>query len=61
MPETLFECSEEFLIYLGSVRGLSENTLLSYRQDLAHFCEFFGNDKSAEELTLEDLRLLLDI
>lgn len=59
MPETLFECSEEFLIYLGSVRGLSENTLLSYRQDLAHFCEFFGNDKSAEGLTLEDLRLFV--
>ena len=59
MPETLFECSEEFLVYLGSVRGLSENTVLSYQQDLAHFCEFFGNEKLPEELTLEDLRLFV--
>ncbi|MBQ7159563.1 MAG: site-specific integrase, partial [Treponema sp.] len=30
---------EEFLLYLGSVRGFSENTVLSYRNDLAQFMQ----------------------
>ncbi|MDR1470211.1 MAG: tyrosine-type recombinase/integrase [Spirochaetaceae bacterium] len=36
---------EEYLAYLASVRGLSENSLIAYRADLAHFsayCERAG-------------------
>ncbi len=59
MLENIHECSAEFLIYLESVRGLSVNTVSSYRQDLNLFCGFFGNDRIAEELSLEDLRLFV--
>lgn len=30
---------DEFLLYQDSVRGLSENTVLAYRNDLGHFAE----------------------
>ncbi|MGN0730135.1 tyrosine-type recombinase/integrase [Treponema sp.] len=59
MNKTVAECSREFLVYLESVRGLSENTVLSYRQDLEHFCSFLGAEKNPEDITIENLRLFV--
>ena len=33
---------EEFLLYLSSVRGLSENSVVAYKNDLLKFLEFLG-------------------
>lgn len=56
MIETVSQCCEEFLLYLSSVRGLSENTITGYRQDYIHLLNFLGNEKKLREVALEDLR-----
>lgn len=56
-PETISECSDEFLVYIGSVRTLSENTVSAYKEDLMRFAAFFPPDIHLEDLTLQDLRL----
>ena len=35
----LKDVCEEFIIYIKSVRGLSENTVTGYTKDLEHLCE----------------------
>ena len=45
---TLHELTDEFLLYLGAVRGLSENTVKGYGNDLAllqEFLEFCADDQ----------------
>lgn len=39
----LFHCISEYVDYLSIERGLSENTLLAYRNDLVDFAEFVNN------------------
>ena len=56
MIELLSQCCEEFLVYISSVRSLSENTVTGYRQDFAHLLEFLGNERKLGEVTLDDLR-----
>ena len=45
------ERMEQFITYLGQVRGLSENTVLSYRRDLLHFKNYMEG-----ELGISDFR-----
>ncbi|MCR5055515.1 MAG: tyrosine recombinase XerC [Clostridia bacterium] len=45
--------AEEFLIYLESIRGKSENTVREYRYDLISFFTYFAKHKGVENL--EDL------
>lgn len=47
---------EEFLLYLKDVRILSENTVVSYGEDLKHLCEFIDPNAPIESITLEDLK-----
>lgn len=53
---TLEDASSEVLLYLKSVRGLSENTIISYGNDYAHALEYFGSEKDISEISLLDLR-----
>ena len=39
---TLHELTDEFLLYLGAVRGLSENTVKGYGNDLAELYDLLG-------------------
>lgn len=55
--EKLSECCEEFLVYISSVRSLSENTVNGYRQDFRHLIESLGQEKLLADVSLEDLRL----
>ena len=53
----LSEAIEEFLLYIGSVKGLSENSLLAYKNDLSHFLSFMGSEKLLGDITTEDIRM----
>ncbi|MCR4626643.1 MAG: tyrosine-type recombinase/integrase [Treponema sp.] len=52
----LKDACEEFLLYEQTVRGLSENTIVSYRNDLSVLQNFLGSDVKVSDITLEDLR-----
>ncbi len=54
---SLHECIEEYLLNIKSVRGLSENTVTSYRNDLLHLEEMLGPDTDCASVTLEELRM----
>lgn len=41
---TLSQASDEYLIYLDSVRSVSPNTLAGYKNDLDRLCKFLGKD-----------------
>ncbi len=43
---------EKYLLYLSSQRGLSENTIISYRNDLNKFIDYLNK----ESLTLQNLK-----
>ena len=51
----LQDAIDEFLIYLTSVRTLSENTVIGYRNDLVHLTDFLEKDASVESVTKEQL------
>lgn len=53
---TLHETAEEFLVFIGSVRCLSENTVEGYRGDLIRLEKDLGSEKKMEEISLGDLR-----
>lgn len=50
---------DEFLIYLKSVRGLSENSLIAYTNDLVHLKEILSETTPVDDVTTEDLRLCI--
>ncbi|MBO6066282.1 MAG: tyrosine-type recombinase/integrase [Lachnospiraceae bacterium] len=58
---TVREASEEYLVYIESVRTLSANTVSACKNDLAHFASMphitWGKDIS--EITEEELRLCI--
>ncbi|MCQ2590641.1 MAG: tyrosine-type recombinase/integrase [Treponema sp.] len=54
---TLHELVEEFLLYLSSVRNLSENTVTSYRNDLTQLQEFLTPDINIDSIKKENLML----
>ena len=47
---------EEFLLYLESVRSLSTNSVIAYRNDLKHLLNVLGKDAPIKNVTTEDLR-----
>ncbi|MBO4405066.1 MAG: tyrosine-type recombinase/integrase [Treponema sp.] len=55
-PRLLGECSEEFILYLQSVRGFSSCTLKGYSSDLKHFALSAGKDKDITVITEADIR-----
>ena len=56
---TLSELTEEFLLYLSAVRGLSDNTVKGYRNDLAELSEFLTPTLEVNTVTRENLMLCI--
>ena len=55
----LQELTDEFILYLSAVRGLSENTCLGYKNDLEKLMEFLSPQMNAEDVTKENLLLCI--
>ncbi len=56
---TLCELTDEFLLYLSAVRGLSENTVKGYGNDLAELSEFLTPELDIKSVTRENLMLCI--
>ncbi|MBR1640327.1 MAG: tyrosine-type recombinase/integrase [Treponema sp.] len=54
---TLQEVCDEFLLYIGSVKGLSENTVLGYGKDLEKFQSFLTPELEISKITQENILL----
>ena len=57
----LSELVDEFLLYLGAVRGLSENTVLGYKNDLKELQKFLAPTLDIQTITKENLLLSIGI
>ncbi len=55
----LNELTDEFLLYLNAVRGLSDNTCLGYKNDLAKLMEFLTPTLDITSVTKENLLLCI--
>ena len=55
----LQELTDEFLIYISSVRDLSENTVMGYKNDLEHLKEFLTPTLDIASITKENLKLCI--
>lgn len=55
----LKELCEEFLIYLSSVRSLSPNTVLGYKNDLQLFQQFLSPEVEVLSITKENILLCI--
>lgn len=53
----LSELVDEFLIYLSTVRGLSDNTIIGYRNDLEQFMQFLTPEIDILTVTRENILL----
>ncbi|MBO7122913.1 MAG: tyrosine-type recombinase/integrase [Treponema sp.] len=53
---TVKDSCEEFLLYLSTVRGMTENTVRSYGEDYKKLNEFLGEDAQINKVSLQDLR-----
>lgn len=53
----LSELVDEFLLYLGAVRGLSENTVLGYKNDIKELQKFLAPTLDIQTITKENLLL----
>lgn len=49
----------EFLLYLETIKGFSQHTVISYGNDLRKFQQFCGSQKYMDEYTFEDLRFAI--
>ncbi len=56
---TLRELTDEFLLYLSAVRGLSENTVKGYGNDLSQLHDFLTPDLDIKSVTRENLMLCI--
>ncbi len=56
---TLRELTDEFLLYLSAVRGLSNNTVIGYGNDLKQLQEFLTPDLDVKSITRENLMLCI--
>ena len=56
---TLCELTDEFLLYLSAVRGLSENTVKGYGNDLSQLLGFLTPDLDIKSVTRENLMLCI--
>src|SRR5574344_1813969 len=52
----LYSLVDEFLIYLESVRSLSSNSVIAYKNDLFHLMTVLGRDINIDKISTEDLR-----
>lgn len=54
---SLKEAGGEFFVYLSSVRELSENSIIAYKNDFSHLEKVLGETCPVNDITTEDLRL----
>ena len=54
--QKLCDVIDEFLIYEETVRGLSQNTIIGYKEDLSHLKEMLNPEANLNSITLENLR-----
>ena len=54
---TLKEVCDEFLLYIGSVRGLSDNTVVGYGKDLEKFQTYLTPELEIKKITQENILL----
>ncbi len=55
----LQELTDEFILYLSAVRGLSDNTCIGYKNDLAKLMEFLTPQMDVTTVTKENLLLCI--
>ena len=55
----LQELTDEFILYLSAVRGLSDNTCAGYKNDLAKLMEFLSPQMEVGDVTKENLLLCI--
>lgn len=55
-PVSIQECCDEYLLYIKSVRGLSQNTVSGYGEDFKHLMLILKPQMPIKDVTLEDLR-----
>ncbi len=55
----LQELTDEFILYLSAVRGLSDNTCLGYKNDLTKLMEFLTPQMDVTTVTKENLLLCI--
>ena len=55
----LNELTDEFLLYLSAVRGLSENTCIGYKNDLLQLQNFLSPEMEIHSITKENLLLCI--
>ena len=53
---TVKDSCEEFLLYLATAKGMTENTVQSYGEDYKKLNEFLGPDTEIDKVSLQDLR-----
>lgn len=53
---TLEECIQEYMVFLEGVKGLSENSILAYRDDLNHLMLCLGREIDISSITQENIR-----
>ncbi|MBP5447627.1 MAG: tyrosine-type recombinase/integrase [Treponema sp.] len=53
---TVKDSCEEFLLYLATVKGMTENTVQSYGEDYKKLNEFLGPDTEIDKVSVQDLR-----
>ena len=58
---TVKEACEEFLLYIKAVRGMADNTVTAYRNDLEQFCSMnhIGAERDISTVTTEEIRLCI--
>ena len=52
---TVKESCEEFLVYLSSVRGMTDNTITAYSEDYKKLHEFLGEESISLDLRIGSL------
>lgn len=60
---TVKDAAEEFLLYVKSVKGMADNTVTAYRNDLGHFMnmEHIGSQKEISTISAEDIRMCIGL
>ena len=53
---TVKDSCQEFLVYLSTVRGMTDNTIPAYSEDYKKLAEFLGADTEIDKVSLQDLR-----
>ena len=48
---TVKDSCQEFLVYLSTVRGMTDNTITAYSEDYKKLAEFLGEDTEIDKVS----------